>query len=561
MSSQYPDRAPSTVDAGSQRRDLGRAPNVVSLPSRSLRGPEPAPPTMASLRGDRAAVRSAVVAGSTAGAERQHALGKRTARERLALLLDEGSFTEIDLNRTRRTGEPGRRPRTDGVVAGSGTVEGRRVFVYSQDFTILGGSLGQEHAAKITKVMDLALSTGSPLVALNDSGGARIQEGVAALHAYGEIFRRHVEASGIVPQISVVLGPCAGGAAYSPALADVTFMVRGAAQMYLTGPDVVEAVTGERVGHDALGGADVHSTRSGVATVVCDDEETCLEEVRYLLSLLPSNNLDPPPDLATRVANANANANADARPRLAEIVPSELSKPYDMRHVIAELVDDGEFFELHEGWATNVICALARLHGAVLGVVGNQPTVLAGVLDHRAAQKAARFVRFCDAFNIPLLTLVDVPGFMPGADQESAGIIRHGAKLLYAYCEATVPRIQVVLRKAYGGAYIVMDSRATGTDLALAWPTNEIAVMGAEGAVNVLHRRELAAADDPDELRRSLVRRYSDEFLHPYYAAERGFIDDVIDPVDTRSAVAHGFAMLHGKRASAPRRKHGNIPL
>jgi len=441
------------------------------------------------------------------------------------------------------------------VITGSGTVHGRRVFLYAQDFTIFGGSLGEAHAMKIHKVMDLAVSTGSPFIDLNDSGGARIQEGVMALNGYGGIFQRSVQASGVIPQISVVLGPCAGGAAYSTALADFTFMIRDTAQLYLTGPDVVEAVTGQRVTHAELGGAQVHGTKSGIATFVHDTEEACLEDVRYLVSLLPANNLDPPPSVPS------ADAKTDVRPRFAEIVPVEPNKPYDMREVIAELVDDEEFLELHESWAQNVICALARIDGEVVGIVGNQPMVLAGVLDVEASQKAARFVRFCDAFSIPLVTLVDVPGFLPGTDQEYAGIIRHGAKLLYAYCEATVPRIQVILRKAYGGAYIVMDSRGIGTDLSLAWPTNEIAVMGAEGAVNVIFRKDLAAAVDPDGLRAELTAEYQAQLVHPHYAAERGLVDDVIDPVQTRAAVAKGLAMLRDKRKQPPQRKHGNVPL
>ncbi|WP_432707496.1 acyl-CoA carboxylase subunit beta [Nocardiopsis ansamitocini] len=514
---------------------------------------------MSPLRAERAALRERIVAGASEAVRRQHAQGKRTARERLELLLDPGSFTEIDMYRRQAAGarSGASRPHTDGVVAGSGTVHGRRVFVYAQDFTILGGSLGAAHAAKIHKVMDLAIATGAPLIGLNDSGGARIQEGVTALHGYGGIFRRNVQASGVVPQISVVMGPCAGGAAYSPALTDFTFMVRDTAKMYLTGPDVVEAVSGERVSHADLGGAQVHAERSGVATGVYDDEESCLEDVRYLVSLLPANNLDPAP----RAACPAPDPDADVRPALAEIVPVAPNKPYDMRAVIAELVDDADFFELHEDWASNVVCALARIGGETVGVVGNQPMVLAGVLDRQASQKAARFVRFCDAFNISLVTLVDVPGFLPGAAQEHAGIIRHGAQLLYAYCEATVPRIQVIVRKAYGGAYIVMDSRSIGADLSLAWPTNEIAVMGAEGAVNVIHRRELAAARDPERLRAELAAEYTADLMHPYYAAERGLVDDVIDPVDTRSAVAAGLAMLRDKRTPPPQRKHGNVPL
>ncbi|KOX24122.1 acyl-CoA carboxylase subunit beta [Nocardiopsis sp. NRRL B-16309] len=530
----------------------------VAVP-REARPPAPGGRTMAELRRERDTLRGLTEAGDPTGIERQHGLGKRTARERLDLLLDEGSFVELGVFRRRRDEGPtteGRRPHTDGVVTGSGTVGGRRVFVYAQDFTILGGSLGAEHARKIHRVMDLALDSGAPIIGLNDSGGARIQEGVAALDGYGGIFRRHVAASGVVPQISVILGPCAGGAAYSPALADFTFMVRGTARMYLTGPDVIAAVSGERIGHEELGGADVHGARTGVAAVVHDDEEECLEDVRHLVSLLPDNNLSAPPDVPGPGA-----ARDDRRPRLAEIVPAEPNKPYDMREVVAEVVDDGDFFEVHEGWATNVLCALARVDGAVVGVVGNQPMVLAGVLDSDAAQKAARFVRFCDAFNIPLVTLVDVPGFLPGAAQEHAGVIRHGAKLLYAYCEATVPRVQVILRKAYGGAYIVMDSRSIGTDLSLAWPSNEIAVMGAEGAVNVVHRRELRAADDPRARRAELVEDYRRRLMHPYRAPEEGFVDDVIDPADTRAAVAAGLALLRDKRREQPRRKHGNVPL
>jgi acetyl-CoA carboxylase carboxyltransferase component len=510
----------------------------------------PPPKTMSMLREHREELRSRVIEGNPDAVGRQHSLGKHTARERIALLLDEGSFTEVQLYRRKPGG-----PHTDGVVTGSGTIEGRRVYVYAQDFTQFGGSLGAAHAAKIHKVMDLAVATGSPIVGLNDSGGARIQEGVLALHGYGGIFRRQVEASGVVPQISVVLGPCAGGAAYTPALADFTFMVRDTARMYLTGPDVVEAVTGQRVTHEELGGADVHGSLSGVATVVRDDEESCLADVRHLVSLLPGNYLDLPPRGPVR------GAETDVRPGFAEIVPVEANQPYDMRDVLGELVDDGDFFELHEGWARNVICALARIDGNVVGIVGNQPLVLAGVLDGAASRKAARFVRFCDAFGIPLVTLVDVPGFLPGVEQEHSGIIRHGAQLLHAYCEATVPRVQVILRKAYGGAYIVMDSRSVGTDLSLAWPTNEIAVMGAEGAVNVLYRKDLAAAADPARLRGKLVAEYTEEFMHAQYAAERGLIDDVIDPVDTRSAVARGLAMVRDKRTEMPRRKHGNPPV
>ncbi|KWX08159.1 methylmalonyl-CoA carboxyltransferase, partial [Carbonactinospora thermoautotrophica] len=493
-----------------------------------------------------------------AATKRQHAKGKLTARERIDLLVDPGSFTELEPLRRHRASGFGlerRRPYTDGVVTGWGTVHGRQVFVYAHDFRIFGGSLGEAHAQKIHKLMDLATTTGAPLIGLNDGAGARIQEGVTALAGYGGIFRRNVAASGVIPQISVMLGPCAGGASYSPALTDFVFAVRGTAHMFITGPDVVAAVTGEHVSHEELGGALTHATRSGVATFVHDDEADCLEDVRFLLSLLPSNNAElppyyPPDDPADRSCDA-----------LLDLVPDDPARPYDMRAVIAEIVDDGEYLELHEAWAPNVVCALARLDGHVVGIVANQPQVLAGALDIHACEKAARFVRTCDAFNIPLVTLVDVPGFLPGTEQEHGGIIRHGAKLLYAYCEATVPRVQVILRKAYGGAYIVMDSRSIGADLSYAWPTNEIAVMGAEGAANVIFRKELAAAADPGALRRRLVTEYAEQLMHPYYAAERGLVDDVIDPRDTRRVIARGLAMLRSKHANLPHRKHGNPPL
>jgi acetyl-CoA carboxylase carboxyltransferase component len=538
------------------RVDDGDA-QVIAL-ARTAEPVAPEPVEMPLLRQQREELRAHIVEGKLEAVRRQHSLGKLTARERLDLLLDPDSFVEVEPYRRHRASGPGltgNRPYTDGVVAGSGTIDGRRVFVYAQDFTVFGGSLGEAHAKKIHKVLDLAIANGAPVIALNDSGGARIQEGVLALDGYGGIFRRQVDASGVIPQISVILGPCAGGAAYSPALADFTFMVRDTARMYLTGPDVVEAVTGRRVTHDELGGADVHGSMSGVATVVHDDEESCLADVRYLVSLLPSNYLDVPP------AVAETGAKDDYRPRLAEIVPVQHSRPYEMREVFAEVADDGEFFELHEGWARNVLCALARIDGRVVGFVGNQPAVFAGVLDGPASQKAARFVRFCDAFSIPLVSFVDVPGFLPGVEQERGGIIRQGAQLLHAYCEATVPRIQVIVRKAYGGAYIVMDSRSIGCDLSLAWPTNQIAVLGAEGAVNILHRRELAAAEDPEALRAKLTDDYTREYLNPSYAAERGLVDDIIDPAETRAALARGLAMLADKRKPGPARKHGNQPI
>ncbi|ALG15212.1 methylmalonyl-CoA carboxyltransferase [Kibdelosporangium phytohabitans] len=493
-----------------------------------------------------------------AATARQHARGKLTAHERVELLLDEGSFTEIEpLRRHRATGfgMDERRPYSDGVVCGWGTVHGRTVFVYAHDFRVFGGALGEAHAEKIHKVMDLAEAAGAPLVGLNDGAGARIQEGVTALAGYGGIFRRNARSSGVIPQISVMLGPCAGGAAYSPALTDFVFMVRNTSQMFITGPDVVKAVTGEEITHNGLGGAEVHAMTSGVAAFIHDDEHACLEDVRYLLSLLPSNNNELPPRVAS---DDPADRPTDA---LLDIVPAEPTRSYDMRAVVAEIVDDGEFFEVHAEWATNVLCVLSRMDGQVVGIVANQPNALAGVLDIHASEKAARFVQTCDAFNIPLITLVDVPGFLPGVDQEHGGIIRHGAKLLYAYCTATVPRIQLILRKAYGGAYIVMDSRSIGADISLAWPANEIAVMGAEGAANVIFRKEIAASGDPDAVRAQRIKEYRAELMHPYYAAERGLVDDVIDPRTTRRTLIRALDMLRSKHSEQPVRKHGNPPV
>ncbi|MEU8953720.1 acyl-CoA carboxylase subunit beta [Streptomyces sp. NPDC048518] len=504
------------------------------------------------------AVRARAVAGPGEEATRaQRAKGKLTVRERIELLLDPGSFNEVgQLRRHRATGFglEARRPHTDGVVTGWGTVEGRTVFVYAHDFRIFGGALGEAHAEKIHKVMDMAIAAGAPLVSLNDGAGARIQEGVSALAGYGGIFQRNTRASGVIPQISVMLGPCAGGAAYSPALTDFVFMVRDTSQMFITGPDVVRAVTGEEISQNGLGGADVHAETSGVCHFAYDDEETCLAEVRYLLSMLPANNRENPPavpaeDLTGRATGA-----------LLDLVPADGNRPYDMHRVIEEIVDDGEVLEVHERWARNIICALARLDGQTVGIVASQPAVLAGVLDIEASEKAARFVQFCDAFNIPLLTLLDVPGFLPGVDQEHGGIIRHGAKLLYAYCNASVPRISLVLRKAYGGAYIVMDSQSIGADLTFAWPTNEIAVMGAEGAANVIFRKQIAAADDPEAVRARVAKEYRAELMHPYYAAERGLVDDVIDPAATREVLVRSLAMLRTKHADLPARKHGNPP-
>ncbi|MEU6719655.1 acyl-CoA carboxylase subunit beta [Nonomuraea sp. NPDC046802] len=518
---------------------------------------EPEPDARAAVRALRERREQARRGPSDRATEQQRARGKLTVRERIALLFDDGEFTEIDGLRRHRAsgfGLEDRRPFTDGVVTGWGPVHGRTVFVYAHDFRIFGGALGEEHAAKIHKLMDLAAAAGAPIVGLCDGAGARIQEGVSALAGYGGIFQRNVRNSGVIPQISVMLGPCAGGAAYSPALTDFVFMVRNTSQMFITGPDVIQTVTGEIISHDDLGGADVHATTSGVAAFVHDDEAECLVEVRYLLSLLPSNNREQPPALPP---GDPADRPTD---RLLDLVPADSRRSYDMRHVIEEIVDDGDFTEVHERWAENLICGLARLGGQVTGIVANQPARLAGVLDIEASEKGARFVAMCDAFNIPLVTLVDVPGFLPGVDQEHGGIIRHGAKLLYAYCNATVPRIQVILRKAYGGAYIVMDSRSVGADLSFAWPTNEIAVMGAEGAANVIFRREIAAAEDPERARQHRVTEYREQLMHPYYAAERGLVDDVIEPGETRARLVAALSMLSAKNASLPSRKHGNQP-
>ncbi|MFF8531813.1 acyl-CoA carboxylase subunit beta [Streptomyces sp. NPDC015532] len=489
--------------------------------------------------------------------ETQHAKGKLTARERLQLLFDDGRFTEVEGLRRHRAsgfGLEDRRPYTDGVVTAWGRVFGRVVFAYAHDFRVFGGSLGEAHAEKIHKIMDMAATAGAPIVGLCDGAGARIQEGVTALAGYGGIFQRNVRNSGVIPQISVMMGPCAGGAAYSPALTDFVFMVRGTSQMFITGPDVVQAVTGERISHDELGGADAHTTLSGAAHFAYDDEDSCLADVRYLLSFLPANNREQPP------SEPGADRPDRLTPALRDLVPFDEKRAYDMREVIGELVDDGDFFEVHETWAPNVVCALARLDGHVTGIVANQPAALAGVLDIKSSEKAARFVQMCDSFNIPLVTLVDVPGFLPGVGQEHGGIIRHGAKLLYAYCNATVPRVQLILRKAYGGAYIVMDSRSIGSDLSLAWPGNEIAVMGAEGAAGVVFRREIAAADDPDAAREQHIKEYREQLMHPYYAAERGLVDDVIDPAETRVRLIDALAVLRTKYVAQPSRKHGNQP-
>jgi propionyl-CoA carboxylase beta chain len=490
--------------------------------------------------------------------ERQRERGKLLARERLEKLLDPGSFVELDRFVRHREVEfdmRDTRPWGDAVVTGYGTVLGRKVFVFSQDFTVFGGSLSEVFAEKVCKVMDMAVEYGCPVIGINDSGGARIQEGVVSLAGYAEIFWRNVQASGVVPQISLVMGPCAGGAVYSPAMTDFVLMVEGTSYMFITGPDVVKTVTGEDVSFEELGGAATHATKSGVAHFTSPDEETCLEEARYLLSYLPQNNLDPPP-------YAPPSDPVDREdPSLDSIVPDSPNKPYDIKHVIERVVDDGQFLEIQPGWAENIVCALARLGGHSVGVVGNQPAALAGVLDIDASVKAARFVRTCDAFNIPLVTFVDVPGFLPGTEQEWGGIIRHGAKLLYAYAEATVPKLTVITRKAYGGAYDVMSSKHIRADFNVAWPTAEVAVMGPESAVNIVFRQELESTEDPEARRAELIAEYKERFANPYTAAERGYVDDVIEPRRTRAWLVSALETALTKREPKPKRKHGNIPL
>jgi acetyl-CoA carboxylase carboxyltransferase component len=490
--------------------------------------------------------------------ERQHAWGKLTARERLDLLLDPGSFVELDAFVTHRATEFGLDRQHflgDGVVTGHGTIDGRLVFVFSQDFTVFGGSLSEAYAEKICKVMDLAMRVGAPVVGLNDSGGARIQEGVASLGGYAEIFLRNVMASGVVPQISVILGPCAGGAVYSPAMTDFTVMVEGTSYMFVTGPNVVKAVTHEEVDSEALGGAGVHTGRSGVAHIAARDEAEAMDYVKRLLAYLPQNNLADAPLVEARDPRDRMDAELD------DVVPDEASRPYDMHDVLRRVIDDGEFLEIQPAWAANIIIGFARLGGRPVGIVAQQPAVLAGALDIDASVKAARFVRTCDAFNVPLVTFVDVPGFLPGVGQEHNGIIKHGAKLLYAYCEATVPKVTVITRKAYGGAYDVMSSKHIRGDLNFAWPTAEIAVMGAEGAVNIIFKDAIAGAEDPVAERKRLVAQYEAEFSNPYVAAARGYIDEVILPRETRPRLIGALEMLADKRDTNPKKKHGNIPL
>ncbi|MEZ5117201.1 MAG: acyl-CoA carboxylase subunit beta [Candidatus Nanopelagicales bacterium] len=530
----------------------------------------PAPETAAADRPDRqttagkiadlAARREEAQGRRQAAVDKQHKKGKQTAMERIEALLDPGSFQQLDglaRHRSHAFGLEKTRPYGDGVVTGYGTVDGRPVCVFAQDFTVFGGSLGEVFGEKIVKVMDLAMKTGCPVIGINDSGGARIQEGVVSLGLYGEIFMRNVQASGVVPQISLIMGPCAGGAVYSPAITDFTVMVDKTSHMFITGPDVIKTVTGEDVEFEELGGARTHNSKSGVAHYMAEDEADALDYVRALLSYLPSNNLSEPP-----VFDVEADLDiTDEDRELDTFIPDSPNQPYDMHTVIEHVLDDGEFLEVQPLFAPNLIVGFGRVEGRAVGVVANQPMQFAGTLDIDASEKAARFVRTCDAFNVPVLTFVDVPGFLPGTDQEWDGIIRRGAKLIYAYCEATVPLVTVITRKAYGGAYDVMGSKHLGGDINLAWPTAEIAVMGAQGAVNILYRKELAAAADPDAERARLIAEYQETLANPYSAAERGYIDRVILPHETRTMVTRALRALRNKRATRPPKKHGNIPL
>ena len=502
----------------------------------------------------------AVIAGSARAEEKQHAKGKGTARERIEMLVDPDSFTEIDefaRHRAQNFGMAKNRPYGDGVIIGTATVDGRPIALYSQDFTVFGGSLGEVHAEKIVKIAEFALKSGIPLIGINDSGGARIQEGVASLNGYGRIFRLNTRSSGVIPQISLILGPCAGGSAYSPALTDFTVMVKETSNMFITGPDVIKTVTGEDVGMEELGGAFTHNTKSGNAHYMADSEADAIDYVKALLSYLPSNNMDGSPVLPpTETLDKSASDTS-----LNTLIPDSPNQPYDMKNLIQALVDEGEFLEVHALYAPNIVVGFARIEGQSVGIIANQPSQLAGTLDINSSEKAARFLRFCDAFNIPILTLVDVPGFMPGTEQEWNGIIRRGAKLLYAYAEASVPLVTLITRKAYGGAFIVMGSKYLGSDINFAWPTAEIAVMGAQGAVNILYRKDLAEAKDQNAKRAELITEYTEKFSNPYLAAERGTIDSVIEPEDSRQYITKAFRTLKTKRDTLPARKHGNIPL
>jgi propionyl-CoA carboxylase beta chain len=508
----------------------------------------------------RARVEEAVHAGSARAVEKQHAKGKHTARERIEMLVDEDSFTEIDefaRHRSTQFGMENSRPYGDGVVIGTATVDGRPIALYSQDFTIMGGSLGEVHAEKIVKIAEFALKSGIPLIGINDSGGARIQEGVASLSGYGKIFRLNTRSSGVIPQISLILGPCAGGSAYSPALTDFTVMVNETSHMFITGPDVIKTVTGEEVDMEALGGARTHNTRTGNSHYLAENEADAIDYVKALLSYLPSNNMDSAPHLPpTEMLDKKPSDIA-----LDSLIPDNTNQPYDMKILIEALVDEADFLEVHALYAPNIIVGFARIEGESVGIIANQPSQLAGTLDINSSEKAARFLRFCDAFNIPILTLVDVPGFLPGTEQEWDGIIRRGAKLLYAYAEASVPLVTLITRKAYGGAFIVMGSKYLGSDINFAWPTAEIAVMGAQGAVNILYRKDLAESKDSVAKRNELITDYNESLANPYLAAERGTIDTVIEPNQSRAYITKAFRTLRTKRDTLPARKHGNIPL
>ncbi len=488
----------------------------------------------------------------------QHAKGKLTARERISLLLDEGTFEEVDKFITHQSHEFGlekQRYLGDSVVTGSGQIMGRTVWVYSQDFTVIGGSLSKVASQKICKIMDQALNTGAPVIGLIDSGGARIQEGVDSLSGYSDIFQRNVISSGVIPQISAVFGPGAGGASYSPALTDYVMMVKNNGQLYITGPDVIKAVTGEEISHEDLGGALSHSVKSGVTHLTPDTEEECIEAIRRLIQFLPQNNMEMPPDKPFDSNSIDKDENMDS------LIPDSPSQGYNILDIITKIVDNGDFMEIHESFARNIVVGHARIGGKSVGIVANQPDHMAGVLDIDASDKGSRFVRLCDSFNIPVVTLIDVPGFMPGSSQEHGGIIRHGAKLIYAYAEATVPKISILTRKAYGGAYIVMSSKNLKGDLNYAWPTGEIAVMGADSAVNIIHRNEIKSAEDPEQIRKERLQEYSEKFMNPYVAASRGLIDDVIEPSETRQKIIRGLDRLQNKRTVLPPKKHGNIPL
>lgn len=520
---------------------------------------EKAPETNAEKYEVLAEMRDAAIHHASAAAiEKQHAKGKLTARERVEKLLDPGTFQEVDTYVRHRTHDfdmQKNRPWGDAVVTGHGLIEGRPVCVFSQDFTVFGGSLGEVMAEKMCKIMDLAAQIGCPVIGINDSGGARIQEGVVSLASYGDVFSRNVKCSGVIPQISVIMGPCAGGAVYSPAMTDYIFMVKETSHMFITGPDVIKTVTGEEPTFEELGGAMTHATKSGVVHFATENEEECLEDVRYLLSFMPQNNLEKAP----RVQPTDDPERMDME--LDDMIPDSPNKPYDMRAVVKRIVDDEEFFEVHEHYAKNMICGYSRLNGHAVGILGNQPSQMAGVLDIDASIKGARFVRTCDAFNIPILTFTDVPGFLPGTAQEWGGIINHGAKLLYAFTEATVPKLTVATRKAYGGAYDVMASKHMGADVNFAWPMAEVAVMGAEGAVNIIYRRDIANSPTPEERRQKLMDDYKARFANPYSAAERGYIDDVIMPHETRPKLIKALEILQNKKVELPKRKHGNIPL